>query len=581
MNRTSLRTACVRAERATISKHWLIAALCWGLLAAVTARSAFGQERGLRPSTVPRNRFAPVPLESGLAPLPVQARGTVSPLPIGPGPVFAPPVYGEPSPDFFGSPGFRPAPFLPQYGDVPVQRQFSPTQGINQPVEVRRVPNDRTVQQTLAQQVTGPANVRVSVSEDFLNRLVARDDVQPGPVRDKVLGADVAGRQTTTSRLVLDLKPSQEKAHAVFVLTGDVQLQVTGTTPQAMVDTAGQQQFVAVKDVFFDGRWLSTKHATVFVRARNQTVGATTPLSGSVFGGLAERIAYRTAERMRPEAEAIARDRLAEKVYPAFDGEIDKQLSDANRLLEQQLRKQLELAQLAPSAQFVATTDTRLEYGAVIGGKSAAAAASRPPTISADGAVSLMLHDSLVNELIERTSLRGYQTTDKELKQQVAQLLGALPGVKVTLPDEKAAVAPFGLPLPVMSLVTNIEFDEVTPLTIRLDQDRLTATIKAAFKPAGQNLFPPMTVTIEYRTVIEGNVVRLVAGKPRVIVQGSEDSSREPTVTETTVQNSFASALPTFEVDQSLLASYWTHRGPAPRVTSFKARDGWLAVALD
>ena len=500
----------------------------------------------------------------------------------GQGPVsLSPPIYLEPSPDFFGSPGFRFAPFVSQYGDVPVRQPFAPTQGMNPPSEVRRVPDDRSVQQTLAQLVSRPANVRVSVSENFLNRLVAREEVQPGPVRDKVLGADVAGRQTTTSRLVLDLKPSQDKAHAAFKLTGDVQMQVTGTTPQAMVDTAGQQQFVAVKEVFFDGRWLSTKHAMVFVRARNQTVGAMTPLTGSVFGGLAERIAYRTAERMRPEAEAIARDRLAEKVYPAFDGEIDKQLSDANRLLEQQLRKRLEQAELVPSSQFVSTTDTRLEYGAMIGGKSAAAVVLRPPTISADGAVSLMLHDSLLNELIERTSLRGYQTTDKELKQQVTQLLGALPGLKVSMPEEKPAAAPFGLPLPGMSLITNIEFDEVTPLTVRLDQDRLTTTIKAAFKPAGQKLFPPMTVTIEYRAVIEGNVVRLAPGQPRAVAQGSEDSSREPTVAEMTVQNSFASALPTLEVDQSLLAAYWTHHGPAPRVTSFKSREGWLAVAID
>ncbi len=425
------------------------------------------------------------------------------------------------------------------------------------------------------------------MSEEFLNRFVARDDVQPGAVRDNVLGADVTGRQTTTSRLLLDLRPSRDKAYAAFVLTGDVQMQVTGTTPQAMVDTAGQQHFVAVKDVFFDGRLLSTKHATVFVRARNQTVGAMTPLSGSVFGGLAERIAYRTAERMRPEAEAIARDRLAEKVYPSFDGEIDKQLSTANSLLEQQLRKRLELAQLVPSSQFVSTTDNRLEYGAVIGGKSVTAAARVPQVTATDdssktgGALRLMLHESLLNELIERTELRGFQTTDQELKQQVAELLGSLSGVKVLMPEEKPATAPFGLPLPRMSIVTNIEFDEVDPLTVRLDQDRLTATIKAAFKPAGQKLFPPMTVTIEYRAVVEGNVVRLIAGKPRAQVQGQEDSSREPTVAELTVQNSFATALPTLEVDQALAAAYWPHRSSVPRITSIKSRDGWMAVAID
>lgn len=573
------------------ARQALAVALCGSLIAIISWCPAWGQERSPRP-TASRNRMAPLPLESGMAPVPVQPWGTVSPQPIGVGPeVFAPPGYFAPLPDYFSPPRLGPSPFLPMQGAIPAPQsrpQFVgsypvvPAGGLSSTNEVWRVPVERSVTQ-----LPRPANLHISVSEEFLNRLVARDDVQPGPVRDTVLGADVTGQQTTTSRLVLDLRPSLDRAHAAFVLTGDVQMQVTGTTPQARVDTAGQHHFVAMKDVFFDGRLLATKHATVFVQARNQTIGAMTPLSGSLFGGLAERIAYQTAERMRPESEAIARDRLAEKVYPIFDGEIDKQLSSANKLLEQQLRKRLELAQLAPSSQFVSTTDTRLEYGAVIGGKSVAAAARVPQiTITedspkADGALRLKLHESLLNELIERTEFRRYQTTDKELQQQVAELLGGLPGVKVSMPVEKPATAPFGLPLPGINVVTHIEFDEVDPLTVRLDQDRLTATIKAAFKPGGQKLFPPMTVTIEYRAVVEGGEVRLIASKPRAKTQGQEDSSREPTVAELTIQNSFAAALPNIEIDQTLAAAYWPHRSPAPRVASIKSRDGWMAVAID
>lgn len=569
----------------------LAVAMCGCLIAVTSWCPAWGQERSPRPF-VPRSRMAPLPLESGMAPVPVQPWRTVSPQPLGVGPVvFAPPGYFASSPDYFGSPGLGPSPFLPVQGAIPVQQPLPQfvgpypvvsAAGLSSTNEVWRVPVERSISQ-----LPRPANLRVSVSEEFLNRLVARDDVQPGPVRDTVLGADVTGRQTTTSRLILDLRPSLDRAHAAFVLTGDVQMQVTGTTPQAMVDTAGQHHFVAVKDVFFDGRLLATKHATVFVRARNQTVGAMTPLSGSLFGGLAERIAYQSAERMRPESEAIARDRLADKVYPTFDGEIDEQLSTANKLLEQQLRKRLELAQLAPSSQFVSTTDNHLEYGAVIGGKSVTDAARVPQVtttedpLNADGALKLMLHESLLNELIARTELRGYQTTDTKLKQQVAELLGGLPGVKVSMPEEKPVTAPFGLPLPGVDIVAHIEFDEVDPLALHLDQDRLTATIKAAFKPGGQNLFPPMTVTIEYQAVVKGSEVRLIAGKPRARIQGQADSSREPTVAELTIQNSFAAALPTLEIDQTQAAAYWPHRSPAPRVRSFKSRDGWMSVAID
>ena len=124
-------------------------------------------------------------------------------------------------------------------------------------------------------------------------------------------------------------------------------------------------------------------------------------------------------------------------------------------------------------------------------------------------------------------------------------------------------------------------FDETDPLTVRLDRDRLTATIKAKFKPAGQNLLPPMKVVIEYRAVIEGNTVRLVAGKPRVMTQDRTDPNTEATVVELAVQKSIESALPTLEVDRVLPSKYWPHNSPAPRVMSIKFQEGWVSVSID
>jgi hypothetical protein len=431
-------------------------------------------------------------------------------------------------------------------------------------------------------QIVGPSNLRVAVSEAFLNRLIAREEVRPGEVHDNVLGAQVTGRQTTTSRLKLDLVPSVDRGRAALVLTGDVQTLTTGVTPQAMIDTAGQQQFVAVKDVFFDGCQFSTKHATVYARARNQTLGAMTPLRGSLIGGLADRIAFRAAERRKPESEAIARDRVVDKVYPEFNGKIDKQLSTANHLLERTVRQRLEVAKLVPSSQSVSTTDTCMSYAALVGSESVAASISPlDGPLGSDAGLNLSIHDSLLNELIGRADLRGFKTTDQELKKQTEEILATLDWIKSTLPDTLNGAAPLALPLPGLNIVTDIEFDETDPLTVHFDRDRLTVTIKAKFKPAGQDLLPPMKVVIEYRTVIDGNSLRLVPGKPRVTAQDRADLTAEPSLAELAVQQSFESTLPTLEIDRGLPSQYWPHAGPAPRVTSIKSQDGWVSIAID
>ena len=561
---------------------WLLAALSIGLGTAATfSPTAFAQDPVRRPPVAQRTLIAPVPLEAGFRSPISQPFGTVPPMAIGPAPAFAsPPVVIGPPPGYFGPPVSAPSPFLPPPGSpfgpqpLPLATNYLPP---------NPVPDQRHAQlQGAVRQAVGPCNLRVSVSEAFLNRLVAREEVQPGEVQDNILGAQVTGRQTTTSRLKLDLVPSADQGRAAIVLTGDVQTLTTGVTPQAMIDTAGQQQFVAVKEVFFDGRLFSTKHATVYVRARNQTLGAMTPLTGSLFGGLANRIAYQAAERRKPESEAIARDRVAEKVYPAFDGEIDKQLTTANQLLEQAIRKQLEAAKLAPTSQSVSSTDTSLTYAAMIG--SAAAMASVSPLdgqLVDGGGLNLSLHESLLNDLIGRADLRGFKTTDKDLKKLTLDLLAMLDGVRVTLPDDLAGAAPLALPLPGLSLVTDIVFDETDPLTVRLDRDRLTATIKAKFKPAGQDLLPPMKVVIEYRVIVEGSTVRLVASKPRAMAQDRSDLTAEPSLAEMAVQKSIESALPALEADRALPAKSWPLNSPAPRVSSIKSQDGWVSIAID
>ena len=559
------------------SLNWLMAVLCLGISGATICSPAVVAQDRIRRSPL----VAPVPLEAGLGPQISQPFGTVPPMAIGPAPAFYPPpvVFGPP-PGYFGPPVFGPSPFLPPPGSpfgmqpIPIIANSPPP---NPVPDLPGVPFPHS-----ARKVVGPSNLCVSVSEAFLNRLIAREEVQPGVVRDNILGAEVTGRQTTTSRLKLDLVPSTDRGRAAFVLTGDVQTLTTGVTPQAMIDTAGQQQFVAVKDIFFDGRLFSTKHATVFVRARNQTLGAMTPLTGSLFGGLANRIAYNAAERRKPESEAIARDRVVEKVYPAFDGEIDKQLTTANQLLEQTARRRLEEAKLAPSSYSVSTTDDRLNYSVLIGSDAANAIASPlDGQLPGEGGLSLSIHESLLNNLIGRADLRGFKTTDKELKQQTLDLLATLEGVKYSLPDDLTRAAPLGFPLPGLSIVTDIVFDETDPLTVQLDRDRLTATIKAKFKPAGQDLLPPMRVVIEYRAVVEGSSVRFVAGKPRVTAQDRMDLGGETSVTEMAVQKSIESALPTLEVDLALLSKHWPHNSPAPRVSSITSQDGWISIAID
>ncbi len=454
-------------------------------------------------------------------------------------------------------------------------------QSINQPFDSGIPVDSGTVwnQPVERQTLSVPAsigNLRIVVSDRFLNRLVARNEQKPGDVRDVILGAEVTGHQTTETNLHLDLLPSPDKIRGTFILNGATESQTTGVTPQAMVDVASQQRFVATKDVYFDGISFSTRHASVHVQARNQTLGATTPLSGTLFGRLADRIAYRTAERRQPQAEAETRDHVADRVGPEFDGEVDQKLALANDNLEGVVRRRLREMNMMPTQYQASSTDTAISYSAQFG--------TETPTVSSpafenqatrDEGVRLLVHESFLNALLSHTGVKGLKTTDKEIDKFFAPFV-----VPPTEDDLKNTPPPIAMP-GMENVVTNIEFDDIQPLTLRLDKDRVYVTMHAVFKPAGQDLLPPLAVTIEYKATLSGSKILVTPGQVQVALQKNDTADTATGLALKLITQAVESNLSKLAFDRSVPASLWSYSGIVPSVTGLRSQDGWTAISID
>ena len=521
-------------------------------------------------------RVPPAPLGSPNVPLgPVANPYGTPPVAVGPAPFVTPVIPSAGPPVFYPAPAIyplvpnatrRPTPFEPGLAVGPQDRSLVPIP----------IPAPSSLQPAV--EMPGPiGNLRLTVKENFLNRLVARNETKPGEVRDFILGAQVFGHQTTATKVRLDLLPAATNGRAALVLNGTTQSETTGVTPQAKVDVASQQEFVAFKEIYFDGDKFTTRHAVVHVRAKNQTLGAVTPLTGTLFGGIANRIAFREAERRRPAAEAVARDRVAERVYPEFDKAIDQQLATANDELEQSVRRLLRTADLLPSAQQVTTTDTQLNYSMQV-----AEEASTPSTegledrLGSENGLKLMVHESLLNSLIAKFGLKGMRTTDREIEKSMT------PFIYKPADDELEAAEPPAMSIPGMeNLIIDIEFDEYDPLTIRLEEDRAVVTLRAKFKPAGKDVLPALAVTIPYTSKVIGEKIVVSPGKVAVEPLVKDGDTPLPPVALKLISTAIESSLTKFAVDRVLPASLWQMPGPVPRVISIHTHDGWGGVSID
>jgi hypothetical protein len=271
------------------------------------------------------------------------------------GPTFCPPPVCAPRP-FWVGPAFVGQP------TVQIDPAWPPAMGGAQPTTTFYPP--ASVEDAAPLFAEMPGVVRVIVAEAFLNRLLARNETDAGPVVDRILGADVTGSQNTNTTLSVDVLACGQMARWQFELTGTTQNQTIGVTPQAAVRSRGTHEFRVTKQVDFDGLQFSTRSPAAWVTPRLSNEGAATPLTGvPLLGPLSNQIALSEAERRRPAAEQVITRRVTDQVAPRFNQEVDQQLSNANVRLQEQIPYVLGLAGLTPADVSFSSTDAHVLFG--------------------------------------------------------------------------------------------------------------------------------------------------------------------------------------------------------------------------
>lgn len=412
--------------------------------------------------------------------------------------------------------------------------------------------------------IHSPLSVHLVVTEGFLNRIVSHCDVRPGKVEEFVFGTPVEGDQVTNSCVSIDVIPSSETGHVVMILNGETFTNTLGFSPEAVVNSLGRQQFRATKEILFNGYEFATRHARVSARAENQNVGAVTKFTGRPLGPLVEHVVLSMAEQRQPAAEEYARQRVVERVYPEFDNAIDTQLANGNQFLKEQIQARLQTAQLMPDLVRVRSTDSHLHFAASMTvPRNVSEIAPAPDRLVEPHEVSVYLHETMFQGLIARANLAGQKTTVKQLL-RMTKFLGV---------DNEISIA--GLP----DLDVEIEFAEVDPLQIQIVEDETRVTLRAAFKPAGQSLLPPLEITIPIRLISVEDDWQLKAGP--VTVRSTEPGSDGTSIAEISVKKILEGALPSPRFPKQLPATYWPEGKTPPSVTSIRSAAGWLVFGMD
>ncbi|HUG91027.1 MAG TPA: hypothetical protein VML55_09350 [Planctomycetaceae bacterium] len=356
-------------------------------------------------------------------------------------------------------------------------------------------------------------NLKIVASEAFLGRLMHDQRTEAGPVSDYVMGASVYGNQYTWTTTGVNLKPNNDDAKFDITLRGTVNSNTVGVTRQATVQTVGNHNFQATKEVRFNGYNFTTGRSRISVDANNRTVGINVRHGWvPIIGWIAQGIARREVARRQPEAEAIARSRIAERVLPEMDREVDKALDQASTDIQEDLYVRLADTGLYPQATSVKTTDDYmwLNYRVWQGGELAGGALSH--TRNQAGGVTMHVHESYLNNMFDRMNFAGRTMTETEVRQELESYFSTLMGRKVDFGADEPVSPDEGPDI--------FTFAERDPVRVEVEAGQVNLIIRAAFRQRNGEAIPQQVVTVPLMYRIEGD--QIITERGSVIVAPAE-----------------------------------------------------------
>lgn len=419
-------------------------------------------------------------------------------------------------------------------------------------------------------------NLRVVATEAFLNKVVGYQHTDSGVVDDFILGAKVDGHQTTNGTVGLDLKPDNNVIQFDMTFNGVTQTNTQGVTDQATIFTSGYHTFGVRKTINFDGDRFTTSPATIWVNANNTTTGARTGVSGlPIFGGIADSIAVGAARDRKAQSEAIATAKLQNRVLPEFNGEVDAEFSKYSKMMEEEVIPQLKESGLFPSARTYRSTSDALWIGTRLMGEAELGGDAPSFSTRVDGSAAIHLHESLLNNSLDKLPISGGSFTQKELGAQIEASLQAVLGNDFKLPGD----AESGDDAAQEEDKTKFVFPEHDAIRIKAQNGELVLILRMGLQPEGDDAIPTQEIKVPLKFSIDGSDIVIEAGAVGVApVEAVSPLQQIPRAG--IVKSKIQQALPTRRVDRMITLKRKTGGPVDLAVTDIRPNAGWLTITV-
>jgi len=404
------------------------------------------------------------------------------------------------------------------------------------------------------------ANVRIAITGELLDRMMPDRKPEFEWVNDQVLGKPVHGRSVTCTDVGIRLIPDPNRLRPALEIQGAVAALTESTSGPATFSNVSESAYLALKELEI-GTWgLRMRPAQVTVDNSIRLRSLRTSLDMiPLVGAVVQEIAQSQHEKSQPEMTREVEEKIAARAKQQIDEEADARLGDLDEKLKARVLEPLAKLSLGPTMVSAQTTERRLTMRLRLASEEQLAGHTPRPRALSDSLASCQIHESALNNAIERMGFDGGTFTPEEIRRRIAEILNS-PEMLEEDPGRDDV---------------EITFAQNDAVTVRCQDGRMEVTLSIAKLTKSPNHWDDFRVRAYYRPEINGRNGELARDG---LVELCADQSLQSQIALRTIFSKTFSRHRPWKLSPERLVT--DPRMADLAVTQLVIDDGWIGWAL-
>ena len=406
------------------------------------------------------------------------------------------------------------------------------------------------------------ANVRVLVSNEFVQRQFSRPVAEPNPINEVILGTQIRGQSLLQGSVIPQLVDNPRNASIRLQLMAHMNSTSVGTNRNVHFHTLGSSDVNASETIMLNDSGLVTQNDTsVFAPLQTNIIGVEHRLR------IVRKIAAKKAAEQKPEADSIARGRLESRVSTQFHQQLQEQLAQSNAKLktpEMPIFGRLGLSKPKrtswSSGQYLSLLWKQQD------GHQLAAPASCPLVVQHHG-ITVQLHQSAIMNLLDPV-LGGRIVRSEDLDDFAVQAGAKISDdLKAEAKGEKWAISMAGY----------------HPIEVEFDDQLIRFRIRTTKLDRGdQALEQPATIEAAYKIVLVNGAIQFERQhEVKIDFSGKAQRGLRAVALRSFLKNKFDSVFKPQLLDKPFRPTDQLPAGAPPMtITDIQVDDGWIQATL-